>query len=207
MTKWFRQRFIAGLLITIPLAASAAALIWVVRFADRLTSGLPAGLIGRSVPGLGLLLTAAVVLLVGTLATNVLGRRLLRYAEDLLIRIPLFGTVYGPLKQLSEAFLPDNELGFKRVVLVQQGPHGLVLGFLTKEFTVERADGVHQPLLAVYIPTNHLYLGAIAVFSPDQVSFPELTVEQGIRIFLTGGMALPAQVAAHESSKTHSPQT
>ena len=67
---------------------------------------------------------------------------------------------------------------------------GWVMGFLTKEFTVDRGNGP-EPLMAVYVPTNHLYLGDIGLYAPEQVFFPDLTVEEGIRIFLTGGMSLP----------------
>ena len=67
---------------------------------------------------------------------------------------------------------------------------GWVMGFLTKEFTVDRGSGP-ESLMAVYVPTNHLYLGDIGLFAPDRVFFPDLTVEDGVRIFLTGGMSLP----------------
>ena len=70
---------------------------------------------------------------------------------------------------------------------------GLILGFLTREFTVDRGAGP-QAMIAVYVPTNHLYLGDVLVCPAERVSYPDLTVEQGIRIFLTGGMALPGSV-------------
>lgn len=205
MVKWLRRRLITGFFVTVPLVAAVVALVWVVRAIDQLTSGLPAGLIGRylpggqDIPGLGIVLTVAMVLLVGILATNMLGRRLVAQTEALLLHVPVFGAVYGPLKQLIEAFSPDNESGFKRVVLVQQAPQGWALGFLTKEFIVDRQSGPER-LLAVYMPTNHLYLGTVVVCSRDQVSFPDLTVEQGIRIFLTGGMALPPKVIARDDA-------
>jgi uncharacterized membrane protein len=104
--------------------------------------------------------------------------------------IPVFRTIYAPVKQLVAAFSPDNEYGFKRVVMVAIEGRGWVMGFLTKEFTVDRGDGP-ESLMAVYVPTNHLYLGDIGLFAPDRVFFPDLTVEEGVRIFLTGGMSLP----------------
>ena len=87
-------------------------------------------------------------------------------------------------------FSPDNEYGFKRVVMVSVEGRGWVMGFLTRQFTVDRGAGP-EPLMAVYVPTNHLYLGDIVLYAPDRVFFPDLTVEEGIRIFLTGGMSLP----------------
>jgi uncharacterized membrane protein len=91
------------------------------------------------------------------------------------------------------AFSPDNEYGFKRVALVEDSAKGYMLGFLTKELSVERERGP-EPFLAVYVPTNHLYLGDVIICPRDKVTFPEITVEQGIRIFLTGGMALPGRL-------------
>src|SRR5262245_35088040 len=112
------------------------------------------------VPGLGLLATAAIVLLIGVVATNVFGRRLLQRGEQLLLHVPLFRTIYAPVKQLISAFSPDNEFGFKKMVLVEDPSRGFLLGFLTKEFTVDRGRGL-ETLYAIYVPTNHLYLGDI----------------------------------------------
>ena len=77
--------------------------------------------------------------------------------------IPVFRTIYAPVKQLVVAFSPDNEYGFKRVVMVEDPRRGLVMGFLTKEFTVDRGAGP-EALVAVYVPTNHLYLGDIVLY-------------------------------------------
>jgi uncharacterized membrane protein len=195
MAKWLRRRLITGFFVTVPLVVSVVALVWVFRAVDGLTSGLSERLIGRYVPGLGIVVTGLMVLLAGILATNVFGRRLLQQAEALLLHVPVFRTIYGPLKQLTEAFSPDSKFGFKRVVLVEQGPRGWALGFLTREFVVDRGDGPER-LLAVYVPTNQLYLGNLVVCPRDRASFPDLTVEQGIRIFLTGGMALPPELSA-----------
>ena len=105
----------------------------------------------------------------------------------------MFRTIYAPVKQLVVAFSPDNESGFKRVVMVEDAKRGFVLGFLTQEFTVDRGRGP-EALLAVYVPTNHLYLGDIVIVEPAHATFPDITVEEGIRIFLTGGMALPTRL-------------
>ena len=70
-----------------------------------------------------------------------------------------------------------------------------MLGFLTREFTVDRGQGP-EALIAVYVPTNHLYLGDIVICPRDRASYPDITVEQGIRIFLTGGMAMAARIRA-----------
>jgi uncharacterized membrane protein len=196
--QWLRRSFIAGFFVTVPLVISIAAFVWIFRLIDGFVGPFYAAWLNRNVPGLGILTTALLVLLVGAVATNVIGKRLLQKTEGYLLRVPVFRTIYAPVKQLIVAFSPDNEYGFKRVVLVEEPGGGFVLGFLTREFTVDRGQGP-EPLVAVYVPTNHLYLGDVIVCAREKASFPDITVEQGIRIFLTGGMALSSRVRARGS--------
>jgi uncharacterized membrane protein len=191
--QWLRRRFLAGLFVTLPVIASVAALVWIFRVIDGFTSPIYARLLGRPIPGLGLLTTAVAVLLVGVVATNVIGRRLLQRVEHWLMLVPVFKTVYAPIKQLVLAFSPDNESGFKQVVFVEDPERGFVMGFLTREFTLASPNQA-QELVAVYVPTNHLYLGDVRIYRRDRLLFPDLSVEEGVRIFLTGGMALPGRV-------------
>src|SRR5436190_14757518 len=160
--QWLRRSFVAGFFVTVPLFISVAAIIWIFGIVDGLTTPFYDRLLGRRMPGLGILSTALAIVLVGVFARNVIGRRVLQRAEHYLLMVPVFRTIYAPVKQLVVAFSPDNEAGFKRVVLVQDAARGFVLGFLTREFTVDRGHG-REELLAVYVPTNHLYLGDIAL--------------------------------------------
>ena len=188
--QWLRRRFITGFFVMVPLVISVAAIVWIFGIIDRFTAPLASRVLGREVPGLGILVTLLVVLAVGTLATNVIGRRVLARGEEWLMRVPGFRTIYAPVKQLVVAFSPDNEYGFKRVVLIEAPGRGMVMGFLTKEFVVDRGSGP-EALVAVYVPTNHLYLGDVAIYPRSSVCYPDVSVEEGIRIFLTGGMSLP----------------
>ena len=193
MISWLRRKFVAGFFVAVPIVASVVAIYWMFQLVDGWTAPLSERLLGRRIPGLGIVATAAVLLAIGALATNVFGRRFLQRGESYLLRLPVFRTVYAPIKQLIVAFSPDNEFGFKQVVLIDDAARGYMLGFLTKEFTVDRGEGP-ETLVAVYVPTNHLYLGDVFVLPRARVSFPDITVEQGIRVFLTGGMALPTRV-------------
>jgi uncharacterized membrane protein len=190
---WLRRSFIAGFFVTVPLFISVAAFIWIFTVVDGLTTPFYDRVLGRRIPGLGIATTAVAIILVGAFATNVIGKRVLQRAERWLLRVPVFRTIYAPVKQLLDAFSPDNESGFKRVVMIEDPRRGYVLGFLTREFTVDRGHGP-EALLAVYVPTNHLYLGDIVLCEPQRATFPDITVEEGIRIFLTGGMALPPRL-------------
>lgn len=190
---WLRRSLLTGFFVTLPLAVSVTAFVWTFRVVDGWLGPLIESWIAWRVPGLGVVATLLGVLCVGAVATNVLGRRLVQRAEYWLLQVPVFRTVYAPVRQLMAAFSPDNALGFKHVVMVEEPRRGFVLGFVTREFTVTRG-GVEEALVAVYLPTNHLYLGDIVVYPTSAVSYPNLTVEEGLRVFLTGGMSLPGHV-------------
>jgi uncharacterized membrane protein len=204
MLNTIRRSFITGFFVTVPMVISVAALVWIFRVIDGFMGPYYAAWLGRQVPGLGLLTTALVVLLVGTIARNVIGKRILQQAEHYLLLVPVFRTIYAPVKQLVAAFSPDSEQSFKRVVLLEDRTCGFVLGFLTREFTVDRGNGP-ESLLAVYVPTNHLYLGDVIICPRAHAMFPDITVEQGIRIFLTGGMALPGRLQVRETVDRSAP--
>src|ERR1051325_6438113 len=191
--QWLRRTFVTGFFVTVPLFISVAAFIWIFNVVDGLTTPLYDRVIGRRIPGLGIASTAIAILWVGAFARNMIGRRVLQRAEGWLLRVPVFRTIYSPVKQLAAAFSPDTEAVFKRVVLIDDPKRGFVLGFLTREFTLDRGRGP-EALLAVFVPTNHLYLGDVVICERDRATFPDISVEDGIRSFLTGGMALPPKV-------------
>lgn len=198
--QWLRRSFLTGFFVTVPLIVSVAALVWAFRLVDDFATPIAVRVLGRAVPGLGVVLMATLVLAVGAIATNVIGKRLLGQAEAWLLKVPVFKTVYAPVRQLLVAFSPDNDAGFKRVVLVDDPLRGLILGFLTREFTLDRGQG-REAFVAVYVPTNHLYLGDIVAFPSSRVHYPDLSVEDGISIFLTGGMALPPELRSTGSPR------
>ncbi|MBA3272056.1 MAG: DUF502 domain-containing protein [Acidobacteria bacterium] len=201
---WLRRSFIAGFFVTVPLIISVAAMVWIFRLVDGVTEPLSVRVLGRAVPGLGVLLTGGIILVVGAIATNVIGKRVLQRAEYYLLQVPVFKTIYAPVKQLIVAFSPDNDAGFKKVVIVEDPRKGMILGFLTKEFTLDRGHGAER-VAAVYVPTNHLYLGDVFVYPREAVSYPDVSVEEGIRIFLTGGMALPNRLISTPYDHTDKP--
>jgi uncharacterized membrane protein len=193
--SWLRRSFITGFFVIVPLFISVAALVWIFQLVDSVTEPLAVRVLGRAAPGLGVLLTVGVILVVGAVATNVFGKRLLQRTEYYLLQVPVFKTIYAPVKQLIVAFSPDNEAGFKKVVIVEDPTRGMLLGFQTKEFTFDRR-GESVRVVAGYVPTNHLYLGDILVYPQEAILYPNITVEEGIRIFLTGGMALPNRLTS-----------
>ena len=185
-------KFVTGLLVIVPLAVTVWTFWELFNFVDGLLAPVVADRLGRHVPGVGLLAAILLVLLMGVFATNVVGRRTLGWLDKLLYRIPIFRNVYSAIKQLLNAFSPDNLVAFKEFVLVPDREKGSYhFGFLTGEVALQRGSGETEALVAVYVPTNHLYLGDILLVRREEIIQTRLTIPQGIQIVLSGGISIP----------------
>lgn len=185
-------KFVTGLVVIVPIAVSVWTFWELFTFVDGLLAPVVADQLGRHVPGVGLLVAILLVLLMGLFATNVVGRRTLGWLDSLLYRIPIFRNVYSAVKQLFNAFSPDNQVAFKEFVLVSNREKGSYsFGFLTGEVALQRGSGETEPLVAVYVPTNHLYLGDILLVRREDIIQTRLTIPQGIQIVLSGGISIP----------------
>lgn len=192
--NWFKVRFITGFFVTVP-AIATAWLLYI--FWDKIDDFFSPGyekLFGRRIPGLGFLTAFALILVVGIIARNVVGRRVVAWLEGLMLRIPIFRSIYPSVKQLLEAFSPEKRNSFKEVVLAEHPRKGeYVFGFRTGDVLVEGPEGKME-LVTVFVPTNNLYLGDVILVPKDEVMHTGLSVEEGLRIILSAGTAAPARL-------------
>jgi len=192
--NWFKVRLLTGFFVTVP-AIATSWLLYV--FWDKIDDFFSPGyerVFGRRIPGLGFLTAVALMFLMGTIATNVVGRRILSWAEGLLLRVPVFRSVYPSVKQLLQSFSPERRNAFKEVVLAEHPRKGeYVFGFLTGEVLVEGSEGKRQ-MVTVFIPTNNLYLGDVVLLPKEEVIPTGLPIEEGIRIILSAGTATPSRL-------------
>ncbi len=201
----FKRSFIAGLAVVVPLLVAGFILVWLTTLIEGFAAPVFDWAFGRRMPGLGFATALLVVTSVGLVATTVLGRRVLHQGQELLSRVPIFKDIYVPVKLLIDAFSPENEAGFKKVVFVHHPKTAsLCLGFLTREFVIENNSSRPTDWAAVYIPTNHLYLGDVFCIPREQLIFPQLSVEEGATIVLTGGTSFPDIVECENSISSHS---
>jgi uncharacterized membrane protein len=194
LPNWVKVRFITGFFVTVPAIASAWLLYVFWDFIDTFFSPGYERLFGRRIPGLGFLTAVLFILFMGTMATNVLGRRILARVELLFIRVPIFRSIYPSIKQLIESFSPEKRQSFKAVVLAEHPREGeFVFGFVTSEVLVE-TPGRKREMVTVFVPTNNLYLGDVIMVPRQDVISTGLTVEEGIRIILSAGTATPSRL-------------
>jgi uncharacterized membrane protein len=194
MTSIRRQlqiKFVTGLLVIVPIAVTVWTFWELFTFVDGLLAPVVADRLGRRVPGVGLLVAILLVLLMGVFATNVVGRRTLAWLDSLLYRIPIFRNVLRG-EAPAECLLTRQPGGVQGVVLVPNQEKGRYsFGFLTGEVALQRGSGETEPLVAVYVPTNHLYLGDILLVRREDIIQTRLTIPQGIQIVLSGGISIP----------------
>jgi len=191
--KTFKARFITGLFITFPLVLTIMAMKWLfLDFLDAILGDVLYSLLGRHYTGLGLVCSVLLVFGVGVLATTVLGRRFLDWMEKTMMSLPVIKSFYSTFKQLADAFSPNNSSAFKKFVIVEYPRVGVrAFGFLTKECAIMDAAGTEESYSSVYVPTNNLYLGEIVLFRKGEVTYTDISIEDGIKIILSAGIAAP----------------
>ncbi len=202
MRTTFKRRFFAGLLISIPAIITFLIIGWFFKFVDGFLEPLYYNILGYHVRGLGFISAIILIFIVGIISTNVIGRRIIESFELVILKIPGLKGIYTAVKQLVDAFSPDSQVtSFKKFVVVEYPRPGVyAYGFLTKECVMKTERNDQEiSLKAVYIPTNLIYFGDIALFRNEHVFFTDISIEDGIRIILSGGIATPSKISEIKS--------
>ena len=180
-----RTQFLTGVLVIVPIGAAVLILRWLFFSIDNILQPVAKSLLGYTVPGLGFGITVVLIYLTGVVATSVIGRRLIRYGESLLSRVPLFRYLYTGIKQIMESFATPREAGFLQVVLVEFPKKGMrVIGFVTSESRVESGE----KLLTVFIPTSpNPTSGYLEIVRENDVIRTDISVDDALKMVLSAG--------------------
>ena len=192
-----RRYLVAGILVWLPILA----VVWVIRFLVQLMDQTlllvpqayrPEALFGFALPGLGALLAFLIVLVTGLLVTNLLGRQLVEYWEELLQRIPLVRSIYSSVKGLAESVFSQDS-AFRKVVLVPYPRTGLwSIGFLTAENLGEISIKTGVAAACVFIPaTPNPTSGFIVIVPRAEVIELSISVDAAMKMILTLGVVAP----------------
>jgi len=193
-----KRYLITGLLIWVPLVIT----VWVLSFlVDTLDQSLlllphswqPRSWLGFHLPGLGALLTLAVVLATGVLAANIIGQRLVRYWEGLLARIPIFKSLYFSVKQVSDTLFSSSGLAFRKALLVQYPRQGSwTIAFLTGQPGGDVANHLKGDYVSVYVPTTPNPTSGFFLMIPaaDVVEL-DISVDAALKYIISMGVVPP----------------
>lgn len=193
-----RRYLAAGLLIWVPLGVTILAITFLVDVMDRTLLLLPPSLrpdvlLGFRVPGLGIVLTAVIVLGTGIIVTNLLGRKLFGWGEAVLRRIPLVRTIYTSVKKLTETIVNGTGRSFRRVALVEYPRAGMwTLAFITGDGAEEIEAHTGREMVNVFVPTTpNPTSGFMLIVPRTDVIELEMTTDEGLRMILSFGVVVP----------------
>ncbi|NLY89821.1 MAG: DUF502 domain-containing protein [Firmicutes bacterium] len=193
MLRRLRNLFFAGLLLFVPIIVTIN-LVWLgFQWLDGFLAELVKTVIGRHIPGLGLLVMVLLIILTGFVATNLLGKRLVAFFERMIRRVPLVGGIYGTIKQITEALTAKEKGVFRSVVLVEYPRQGIYsAGFLVGDPPEELNKDNEKRFVAVFIPTvPNPTSGYLLNYPVDEVRPLDMTVEEALRYFISVGMIRP----------------
>ena len=192
-----RRYLMAGLLVWVPLGVTLLIVTFLVDMMDQTLLLLPESiqpenLLGFRIPGLGLVLTAVIVLVTGMVVTNLFGKQLFIIGERILQRIPLVRSIYASVKQVTESMFSSGK-SFRKVVLVEYPRQGMwSLAFQTGTGASEITSKTGQEIVSIFIPTTPNPTSGFFLMIPrGDVIELDMSVDQGLKLLLSVGVVVP----------------
>lgn len=204
-----RTYLFAGIVVTAPLSITFLIVWQILDFLDRTASRLiperydPANYLPFGVPGIGILVMVVLLILIGWFAAGFVGRSLMRAGERVLDRMPVVRSIYGTLKQIFETVLAQSSRSFREVVLLEWPRRGLwVIGFVTGPTKGEIGRHFDGDFINVFLPTTPNPTSGYLVFLPARDCIRlDMSVEDGIKLVISGGIVAPEALAAQPASR------
>src|SRR5574344_2032315 len=197
-----RKWLLTGLLVIVPGVITVWVLHWIVSTLDQTLLILPEAwqpqrLLGVHIPGFGVLLTLAILLTIGAVASNIVGRKLVAWGDALIGRIPVVRSIYSSVKQVSDTVFSDSGNAFRTAVLVQWPREGVwTVGFVTGAPAMEVARYLRDEYVSVYVPTTPNPTGGyfVLVRKSECVEL-EMSVDAVLKYIVSMGVVAPAAPA------------
>lgn len=201
MLKKIRNTFLAGLIALLPIFVTFYFVIGIFLTVDRLVRPI----VPYRIPGLGFVASLFLIFAAGVIGKNVFGRRLMNQWERFMGQIPLVKQIYTTIKQIMDAFVNTSAINaFKDVVLVEYPRKGLFqLGFITNTEVERISQAIGAEVFNVFLPTTPNPTSGMLVMVPkEDVIFLDISIEEGIKLILSGGVITPAKRSDLEHSET-----
>lgn len=203
-----RKWLIAGLLVIVPLVITLGVLNWIIGTLDQTLAILPEAwqpdkLLGVHIPGFGVILTLLILLVVGGIASNFIGRKLVGWGDALVRRIPVVRSIYSSVKQVSDTVFSDSGNAFRTAVMVQWPREGVwTVAFVTGQPNGEVAALLRDDYVSVFVPTTPNPTGGyfVLVRRSECVEL-EMSVDAALKYIVSMGVVAPPDLTAIEESK------
>jgi uncharacterized membrane protein len=195
-----RRYLIAGVLVWLPVLATVWVLGFIIDLMDRTLWLLPDAvrpkqLLGFDIPGLGIVFAFLVLFFTGLAVTNLLGRQLVGWWEDLMQRIPLVRSIYGGVRSFTETVLSKSGSSFRKVVMIEYPRKGMwSIGFITADDIPEISAKTGVTQVCVYVPTTPNPTSGLTVMLPrDQIVELDMSVDAAMKMIVTLGVVVPTE--------------
>jgi len=193
-----RKWLVAGLLVIVPVAVTVSVLQWIIGTLDSTLQILPQDwqpdrVIGYHIPGFGVLLTLAILLTVGAIVSNFVGRKLVAWGDRLVTRIPVVRSIYSSVKQVSDTLFSESGNAFRTAVLVQwPRPDVWTIGFVTGTPGGDVTNYLVGDYVSVYVPTTPNPTGGYFVMlrKSDCIEL-KMTVDEALKYVISMGVVSP----------------
>lgn len=197
-TVWqiFRDTFGRGLVVLIPVVITVWVLNLLFSAIDGIISPIFDRVLNQHIPGLGFVSMIVLIMVVGALSRNLIGVAVFRFFERIIFSIPLARTIYSAMKDLIKAFQPGARgRSFREVVLIDYPRMGLkTVGFMTNKILI-RSGETGEEMVSVYVPNPPNPTSGALVFVPrDTIRVLDMSVEEGLKLVLSGGIVTPMTV-------------
>ena len=186
-----RTYLLTGVFMLIPAAITLYIIYFIFQFSDGILGGALAERIGYQIPGMGLILTALICLLVGMIAQNYVGKRIIKGIDASMEKIPVVKSLYTGIKQVGNVIMQQNKSEFKRVVLLEYPKADcLALGFVTADFMYPINDErVAKNLVSIFVQTTpNPTSGFMLIISKDKIVDLNIDIEIAMKIVISGGL-------------------
>ncbi|MCB4809713.1 DUF502 domain-containing protein [Methylovorus menthalis] len=194
-----KRYFITGLLVLVPLFITAWVLATLIGLMDQSLLLLPLAWrpeaqFGRSVPGIGAILTLLIIFVTGLVATNFFGKQLIALWENLLGRVPVVKSIYNSVKQVSDTLFSDSGNAFRKALLVQYPREGSwTVAFLTGQPGGDVSNHLKGDYVSVYVPTTPNPTSGFFLMMPrEDVIELDMSVDEALKYIISMGVVAPA---------------
>jgi uncharacterized membrane protein len=188
-----KRIFTTGLLTILPLAITIYVFYLVFNFLDNLVGDMIEAVLNFRIPGAGFAAGLLLIMLIGFIASNIIGSRLIGYFDTLLRRVPIARGIYTGAKQIIDAFTLQGKNAFQKVVLLEYPRKGIyVIGFVTGSSKGEIQGKTREETLNIFVPTTPNPTSGMLILAPlHEVTELEMTVEEGMKVIISGGLFSP----------------
>lgn len=184
--KKLASLFLAGLATLLPIVISLYFIYWIFSAVDSLLAPVIIHYLGRPIPGLGFVITIALVTFTGLISTNIAGKKIIAWWEEILVKIPLLGKIYGTTKRITNSFFSKEKSSFSKVALIEFPRPGIYsLAFVTNE----GVPFMDEEVYTLFIPTTPNPTSGWFVMMPkEKVKILDISIDRGIEMVISAGM-------------------